>query len=413
MEIIFALIVIGFVMLLGFFGNFFFRKSDIPSIIWLLLFGLILGPITNQADPDLFLGASQFFAAIAIIIILFESGLDMDIYKLFKDAPRGLLLTFCTFVFSIIAVMLISIIMGFTPAQGLILGAIVGGTSSPIVIPIITKLKRMGEHAKIILSIETVITDVLCIVVALTAVQMVWMAGIGFDVAAQNIMSAFSIGIVIGTLIGLAWIPIMHRIKQIEFSYVVTLAFLFMVYASVEMLNGSGALACLMFGLVLGNGKKIASMLKMREIAFELDQRQRDFHSLISFFIMTFFFVYLGILVSIRDVNFIIIGIAITIALLFVRWPAVYIATAGAKIKEVDRKVMTIMFPRGLAAAVLAYLPYQTLSTHITDAATLAIYRGFADITFTVIFCTVMISTVGIMVIKLKEKTEVGKTSRR
>ena len=105
MDIIFALIILGAIMILGFFGNFIFNRTQIPSIVWLLLFGLVIGFVFNvrNIDPSLIMTVSKFFAAVAIVIILFDGGINTDLYQLFRGAPRGLLLSISAFVLSILA----------------------------------------------------------------------------------------------------------------------------------------------------------------------------------------------------------------------------------------------------------------------------------------------------------------------
>ena len=86
-----ALITLGAIMVLGFIGNFIFYRTQIPSIIWLLFFGLIVGLIFNVqelVEPTFLLTASKFFAAVAIVIILFDGGINTDLKQLFRGAPR-------------------------------------------------------------------------------------------------------------------------------------------------------------------------------------------------------------------------------------------------------------------------------------------------------------------------------------
>lgn len=392
------LILIGVIILIGFIGNLIFKKTDIPNIIWLLFFGLALGPIFHIVDSSIFLSVSSFFAAIAIIIILFDGGLDMDLYKLFRDAPRGVMLTILAFTFSVLATTFVMWILGYPILQGILLGAIIGGISSPIVIPVVSKMKGVSEKTRTMLSIESAITDVICIVVAIIVMQAIQAGGANIAGALQTLSSAFAVGIIFGLVAGIAWIPIMHRIVAYEFSYVVTLAVLFLIYAGVEFMNGSGAVAVLIFGIVLGNGRKIFEIMKYSEKAFEIDQTTRQFHSLISFFIRTFFFVYLGLLVSITDFKFIILGIVLTFTLLAVRPIAVILATRGSEeITVTDKKTMSIMLPRGLAAAVLAYLPI-SMGLPMTE--------GFADIVFVVILGTALIATFGVVIIRALSKLE-------
>ncbi len=104
MDVISALIILGVIMVLGFIGNYIFNRTQIPSIVWLLLFGLVVGAFFRFESfqvtyPELLMTISSFFGAIAIVIILFDGGINTDIYQLFKGAPRGLLLTASGFFF--------------------------------------------------------------------------------------------------------------------------------------------------------------------------------------------------------------------------------------------------------------------------------------------------------------------------
>ena len=288
-----ALITLGTIMVLGFIGNYIFNRTQIPSIVWLLLFGLVVGFVFNIQETistDLLGYISSFFGAVAIVIILFDGGINIDLYQLFRGAPRGLLLTVSGFCLSIIVTMLIVVGLSMTilpgvPFEnsvlvGIILGAIVGGTSSPIVIPLAFRLKNLQEKTKMVSSIESVLTDPLCIVVVLAILAMMGEVGgsINLSLGAQSLVSTFSVGIVIGLILGVIWLPIMHKVRKQEFSYVLTLAVVFLVYSLTTLLvgedkggTGAGAIACLMFGLVLGNGKKILKMVKYSGKGFEMD----------------------------------------------------------------------------------------------------------------------------------------------
>jgi cell volume regulation protein A len=160
-----------------------------------------------------------------------------------------------------------------------------------------------------------------------------------------------------------------------------------------------------MFGIVLGNGVQVFNMLGYTGMAYEIDDTTRNFHGLISFFIRTFFFVFLGLLVTIADPLNIAIGVIIVIGLLAVRLAAVRIVVGKVEeIKELDMKLMTVMMPRGLAAAVLAYLPMAAMPGE-------PIFRAFGDIVFTVILGTAIVATIGVIWVKRQcaedEKCEV------
>jgi len=420
LDVISALIILGAIMVLGFIGNLIFNRTQIPSIVWLLLFGLAIGLVfkVRTLDPDLLMTISKFFAAVAIVIILFDGGINTDLYQLFRGAPRGLLLSVSAFSLSVLATLVIVVLLSATavvniPLEnsvilGIILGAIVGGTSSPIVIPLASRLRNLQNKTKMVVSIESIITDPLCIVVVLAAVYMLTFAGgIDLSLGIRNLISTFSVGAVMGFVLGLLWLPVMHRVRKEQFSYVITLAVVFLVYSLTALVvevekggEGAGAIACLVFGLVLGNGKKVLKILKYEGRGFEMDQETKHFHSLISFVIRTFFFVYLGIMVSFQKIEFILIGIGILVVLIAARYAAILISTYKGGFEKDDKQTMIALMPRGLAAAILAL----NFGPGLVEKLMPGLEGFFEDVAFVVILGTAIICTIGVSVIAYFEK---------
>jgi len=414
------LITLGAILVLGFIGNYIFNKTQIPSIIWLLIFGLFVGVVFNvqQINDQILIQISSLFGAIAIVIILFDGGINTDLYQLFKGAPRGLLVTIIGFCLSLIATMLI--VVGLSIFQilpipldqsiivGLILGAIVGGTSSPIVIPLASRLKNLQDKTKMALSIESIITDPLCIIVVLAAVLMLNTPNANLGDGIKSLVSTFSVGAVVGFIIGLLWLPIMHKVQKQQFSYILTLAVVFLIYSVTESWwGGAGALSCLTFGLVLGNGKKILKMINYQGRSYEMDNETKQFHSLTSFVIRTFFFVYLGMMVSFQRIEFILIGIVVLFALLALRYVAVLISTYKGGFEKDDKQTMTVLMPRGLAAAILAINFGPPIIEKIAESIggdqginfALSMDGFFKDVAFLVILGTAIITTIGVSII--------------
>ncbi|EMR75201.1 NhaP-type Na+(K+)/H+ antiporter [Thermoplasmatales archaeon SCGC AB-540-F20] len=159
--------------------------------------------------------------------------------------------------------------------------------------------------------------------------------------------------------------------------------------------EGAGAIACLVFGLVLGNGKKVLKMIDYKGMEFEMDEETKHFHSLISFIIRTFFFVYLGMMVSFQKIEFILFGIAILLALLAMRYIAILISTYRGKFKEKDKQTMIVMMPRGLAAAILAL----NFGPELIEELMPGMEGFFKDIAFVIILGTAILCTVGVSMI--------------
>ncbi|MFH1420715.1 MAG: cation:proton antiporter [Candidatus Aenigmatarchaeota archaeon] len=342
----------GVTIVVGYLGSLIFEKTKISDIIWLLLFGILIGPVFNLVDRGLFIAISPFIASLALLIILFDAGLNINFYQLVRGAPRGMLLAVLGFIIGVASVGGMAFyLFKFNLLTSLLLGSIVGGTSSPIVLSIISKIK-MNNRAKTMLTLESVFTDPLVIIVSIALINI----AIGTSIVSpiQSILSSFSIGAVIGLILGIVWLFALDVLKGKPFDYMMTLAILFLIYIGVEQTGGSGAIAALAFGLVLGNGGAFSRMLKLKK-RFSIDYVMKTFQFEVTFFIRSFFFVYLGI-IAIFNQAFLLYGILVAVVAVIIRIVVVEISTIGMRLSEHDRNIMSVVGPRGLAAAVLAQL---------------------------------------------------------
>ncbi len=387
----------------GYVGSLIFNKTNISDVIWLLLFGILVGPVLHLVDRALFITIAPFLAAVALLVILFEAGLNMDIYQLVRGAPRSMLMGVLYLVFSMASIGIVaSWLLGFGLMHGLLLGAILGGTGSAVVLAIVNKT-HAGPRVKMLLGLESVFTDTLVIVISIALINII-AASANYS-AYQGILAGFSIGAVIGVLLGVAWLFILEKLKGKPFDYMLTLAALFIVYIVVESAAGSGAIASLFFGLMLGNGAAVCRMLRVRKRA-GADPLFRSFHTEVSFFIRSFFFVFLGLIVVINP-TYIIYGLAMSAVLIVVRLVVVQIGTFRLAITKAEKNLMRVMVPQGLAAAVLAQLP---VSAGIKEAAV------FSDIIFVVIITTILYTTIASRLVSRPHKvaaTETEKTYRK
>jgi cell volume regulation protein A len=395
-----AFLVAAIIIILGFLGEEFFNHTSIPDSILLLLFGVLLGPVFQLFAHEELLAITPYFAALALIIILFDGGLNMDIREAVKNSPRALILAIIGWILNVIVTAAFTkVLLGWRLLDGLLLGSIVGGGSSIIVIALIRKLK-VTEKIETVLSLESILTDVLCTVGAFTAINILLSGEVSIDAALGSVGIAFGVGILVGLGFGVAWLVILERIKEKPNAYMLTLAMLFLTYVVATNLNGNGALSALFFGLIIGNSRPIAKQLKFRT-TISIDNNVRDFHSQISFLIRSFFFVFTGLLFSFSSYFSVFIGLLLSVTFLGIRFVVVKVAVVKSELHEYE-SLMTIMFPRGLAAAVLASLPLTMLGSS---------YQIFPEIAFIVILTTIMITTVGVAAIK-KRKSRSSTKSR-
>ena len=387
-----AFLLAGIILCLGFLGDYLFRRTNIPDVLILIFLGFLIGPVFKIIDPAVLAPITQLFASLALLIILFDSGLHLNLFKTLQDSPIAVLLAFLGEFISMILVALFTMFMfNWNLTNGLLLGAIIGGTSSAIVIPLVSRMEINGKISRI-LSLESVFTDAIVVVVGITLLQLVTATQTENELSmiASGIASQFSVGIVVGIILGIIWLRILRAIKGSLYDDVLTLGILLLFYSIVESLKGSGAIFALTFGLVLTNGRLIYKMLRLKKPA-EASKIMKKFHSQISFLIRTFFFVYLGLIISFQNIYLILYGTILTLILLFGRFITVLIASIKNPLLKENRKILTIIFPRGLAAAILAQM---IVSSNAPNAIL------YPDLVITVIIGSVLISSIGSSLIK-------------
>ena len=129
---------IGGIIVLGVVGDFLFTKTKIPTPVILMLAGIVLGPVTHILKSDIFLEIAPYFGTFALILILFEGGLDLEFDLAIRQFSSALLLGFLSFALAaagITALCLILFQMEMT--QALLYGFIFGGTSPAVILPVL------------------------------------------------------------------------------------------------------------------------------------------------------------------------------------------------------------------------------------------------------------------------------------
>jgi cell volume regulation protein A len=396
-----ALILGGSIIVIGFLGNYLFERTGFPDMLWLIVLGLLLGPVTGLVDAGSIMGLAPYLAALALVFILFDGGMAMNIYRVFSESPRAMVLAGAGFAMSVTATtlfMMYIVIPDKPLLYSLLFGTILGGSSSIAVISLASRIK-VSEKCSTILSIESAITDILCIVFSLAVIEII-LKGTTVDLTTigQSIASRFSIGIVLGVIFGFIWLSVLKRIAKASYAYMLTLAVVLLAYAFSEFLGGSGSLCCLLFGIMLGNEKEIYKILKMeRPPNTAVDAGLKRFESEVAFLLRTFFFVYIGLIVTIGNIITVITGVILSLMLLLVRFGAVTFATTRCNELVKERPIIGVMLTRGLAAAVLATLPMQYASESPIFAELSSLYINLAVI---IILATAIIATVGIPLLK-------------
>ena len=378
-----VLLAAGVTIFLGVAGEAFFKKTGIPDIAFLMVLGVIIGPVLGIIQTDTVLEIVPYFAALALIIIMFDGGLNLDIKQIMKTAHFALVLAVLGFILSMVIVTMIAHYgLGWEWLDSILLSSIVGGSSSIIVFSLVRQI-RVSEETKSMLSFESALTDILATIVAFIMFEAVLSGHFDLELLGVTFGNAVAVGLLLGLGVGIPWMYVTTKLSNAQHSYMLTLGILFVLFFLARSFGESGALTALVFGLMLGNRYRLSRYLRFKLPDISTDDTM---HNQLTFLVRSFFFVFVGLLASFGQIEYIIFGIIATLIIYFGRTILTKISLTN-KFSQLDRKVTSVMIPRGLAAAVLATFPL-----------TLGLPNGeaYPQIVFFIIMASVIITTVGL-----------------
>jgi len=371
------------VIILGVLGEAFFKKTGIPDILLLMVLGIIIGPVLGIIQPEAVLEIVPYFAAVALIIIMFDGGLNLHIGKVLKTAHFAIILVIVGFALSVgIVAGLAHYGLGWEWIDSILLGTIVGGSSSIIVFGLVQKI-RISDDAKSMLSFESALTDIFAVIIAFVLFEAALSGEFSLDLLGVTIGKAILVGLVLGFGVGIPWMFVISKLKNAQHSYMLTIGMVFLLFFLATSFGESGALTALVFGLMLGKKTYFSRLLKVK---FPEDTIDNSLHNQVTFLVRAFFFVFVGLLASFAQLEYVIFGVIAAIAIYIGR----IIITKSVLVRgfsKLDKRVTSVMIPRGLAAAVLATFP---LSMGLPNA------EAYPQIIFFVIFTSVLITTIGL-----------------
>jgi potassium/hydrogen antiporter len=251
----------------------------------------------------------------------------------------------------------------------ILLAVALAAVSAPIVVPIVSRMAP-GSDVASLLTLEASIADALAVVIATTMLH----AGPGEGLLATNIASGIGqaavVGLIAGLVVGLAWLWALTTLARGRYPFTLTLGCLLVLMGAVELVEGSGAMAILAFGITLANGSAVDRVLPTRvreRIAANLPgglALEPRIHHLLgeaTLLTRTFFFIYLGAVMRWPgwDARFwIVLGLLVA-GIVLSRALSVFLFRLVFPTAVRDRRMILAMVPRGLATAVLAALAAQ------------------------------------------------------
>ncbi len=386
-DIVLAFLLIAGIIFFGFGAEIFFRKTGIPHFLFLIFIGVLIGPALGLVSTSSFIPVMGIFAEFTLMMVLFYNGMQMDIKDVISSSSRTLLQVVLYVLVSMIAVAAVAhLVFGWDTLEALIFGSIIGGETTAPVMMRVSKLLTDDSKTITFLSLESVMNSILLVVMFSVFLSIYLTGSTSFNGALASIASNISVGVVAGLALAIVWLLVLNYLKDYRYTYVFTLALLLTTFVLVSVAGGSGLMAVLVFGILLGNYKSVGAWVKKELKIEDLKNQLKGFQDEISFLFETFFFVFLGLTFILQPSTIetnLLAGLLFVAVLIVVRYVSVNISTKGSSLYK-NRNLITLMCAQGTTPAILAI---------VTLTSNLPLAGSFINIVVFVILITNIITS--------------------
>ncbi|WP_367105001.1 cation:proton antiporter [uncultured Psychrobacter sp.] len=352
-----------------------------PSILFLLLIGILVGPVLGIFDPDVVLGELMFpFISLGVAVILFEGSLTLEFDEI-KQHGTVVQMLVSVGVLITIAIVALSTYLLFDvdPLIALLFGALVCVTGPTVIMPLLRSVRPNKTIANI-LKWEGIIIDPIGAIAVVLIYEYIISGG-----EASSIF-LFAKIVVLATVIGMAgaWVLafLMRRHMLPEFLHnVFTLAFVLVLFSiSNHLEHESGLLTVTVMGVALANWPKFP-----RDTILE-------FNESLTILLISALFIILAARVELANlVSVGFFGLILLAIVMFVARPlSVWASSIGSNLKTSEKLMISWIGPRGIVAAAISSLFAIRLQEYDIQGVELLV-----PLVFMVIIGTVMVQGLG------------------
>ncbi len=351
---------VGGLLVVAFLANRVFGLTRIPDVLVLMMLGVLLGPVLGLVQAGTLAQTTNLLGTLAIILVLFEGGLELNLRDTLKHFPGSFLLATLAYIFSTV---LVAVIVAKGLGSGLDRraarrsgarlhqqhgraagsAATAGGGASPCHPDAGSVVGRCAGSAH-----------------GRAAPGNAQPGRSRRQGLAHGLFNQVGIALLFTIPAGILWSRLLHVLSEQRFWQVLTFSIVLVLYAGMEALGANGLIAVLAFGLTLSNfpgvDPDLGLSLPVTQMA-ESQQALLTFHSELAFLVRTFFFVLIGAVAELgifREHPLLMAG---TLGSLFLaRWLAIHSSRwAWRGIAAHHRELIFWVMPRGLITVVLAF----------------------------------------------------------
>lgn len=262
---------LALIFLVGMSLGWLVTRLRLPSLLGMLLTGILLGPYVLNLLDDSILGISADLRQLALIIILTRAGLSLNIEDLKKVGRPAVLLCFVPACFEMVGMIVLAPrLLGLSVLDAAILGAVIAAVSPAVIVPKMLRLMELGYGARnsipqMLLAGASV--DDVFVIVMFTAFTGLAQGGTVSPTTFVQIPVSIVTGIVVGLAAGIAFGAVYRRIHVRDSVKVVVLLSLSFLFVALEnavkgIVPFSGLLAVMSCGIAINRRRpELASRL--------------------------------------------------------------------------------------------------------------------------------------------------------
>ncbi|MCB0033811.1 MAG: sodium:proton antiporter [Anaerolineales bacterium] len=372
------------IVVLGVSAQWAAWRLKLPSILLLLIFGFIAGPVTNLINPDHLLGEALFPAvSLAVGIILFEGGLSLKLGEMKGAGTRGVvywLITVGVAITWLTGTAAAYYLLSFNLATATLLGAILVVSGPTVVLPLLRFIRPVSRVSSI-LKWEGILIDPVGATLAVLVFEAV-LNGEFSELTPWGILVGIVLTLLEGGLMGAigAVLTVFFLERRWVPEYLQTAVVLMIVLgvfaASNSILQESGLMATTIMGVILANQKRVS----VKDIV--------TFKEELGILLLSVLFIVLSARLKIEDITSIGVNEAIFLAILILvaRPISAFVSTIRSGLPWRERLFLAWLAPRGIVAASVASLfALELSSSGVAEA------ERLVPITFLVVIGSVVI----------------------
>jgi CPA1 family monovalent cation:H+ antiporter len=343
------ILILSIVLVAGFVCQWLAWRLKLPSILFLLLTGILVGPVLHWLDPDAVFGdLLEPMVALAVALILYEGSVTLKLSEIRGQGAVvrnlvtvGVLLTWS------LATVAAMVLLGWDTSLALLFGAIVTVSGPTVIIPLLRTIRPVREIANI-LRWEGILVDPLGAILAVLVFIFVTQTTTVTEQVLGALALIIGLGVGLGVIAGQAFGVVLrnHWVPDYLRDYAV-LAAVMLVFGIAETIQKeSGLLAVTVMGVWQAN---------MRDL--ELDDII-DFKESLTLVLVAGLFIVLAARIDLPGL--LDLGIAAVGVVLFLQFVAgplrALLCSLGSDLGWRERLYLGWIFPRGIVAAAVSAL---------------------------------------------------------